>query len=218
MACNDDLMNTGRRRCKCGHCCCPSAIIGPTGPTGATGATGIGTTGATGPTGPTGATGTCQCHCRATGELVNNGGMEEIVNNKPTAWTFINPAGVKSEAEQGRVHSGSASVNLTDRSAIEQTIAIEEGCFYEFSFFARGEGAQVCIEASVTFVTPTQDIDAGEINIRCQDLTNDNRDFAYFRILTIAAPANATAAIIRITVSANGNQSADIDDVSFSVQ
>ncbi|MDD5979581.1 MAG: hypothetical protein PUC23_00530, partial [bacterium] len=86
----------------------------------------------------------CLCRCQSNGQLIINGGTENIGDNKPTDWIFTNPDGVTSVDVQGRVHSGLWAVNIEDGSSIEQTIPITEGgCFYILSFFARGEGSQV---------------------------------------------------------------------------
>ena len=86
------------------------------------------------------------------GELVINGGMENIDDDKPTDWTFTNPDDITSVTLQGRVHSGNYSVNLEDKTAIEQTIPVSAGgCFYRLSFFARGEGSQVGLTATIKF-------------------------------------------------------------------
>ena len=196
--------------------------IGATGPTGPTGATGnIGPTGATGdigatgPTGPTGATGPTGTSC-ATGQLVVNGGMESVSEDQPTDWTFTNPDGITSVDAQGRVHSGNWVVNIEDGSAIEQTIAIDGGgCFYVLSFFARGEGDQVGFTATATFETPTGPVVGDTITVRQQDLTNSNGDFAFFQLVTIASPDNATGITVRFEVDAEGGQSMDLDDVSL---
>lgn len=203
--------------------CLTKNSTGPTGPTGATGATGAtGTNGIQGPTGPTeatgptGPTGNCACSCVSRGELVTNGGMENVIDNKPTGWLFTNPDNIISEESQGRVHSGNWSVNIGDSSTLSQVINnIEPGCFYELSFFARGEGAQVSLNANVIFITNSGDILGGNIMIREQDITNSNRDFAYYRLITSEAPAGTTGIRIEFIVSANGNQSLDLDDVSL---
>lgn len=181
---------------------------GSTGPTGPTGATGM--------TGPTGPTENCTCSCVSRGELVLNGGMEIVIDDKPTGWLFSNPDNVTSENSQGRVHSGNWSVNITDDTTISQVINhIEAGCFYELSFFARGEGDQVSLNANVIFITNSGDILGGNIMIREQDITNSNRDFAYYRLITSQAPAGTTGIRIEFIVNANGNQSLDLDDVSL---
>jgi len=149
--------------------------------------------------------------------MVVNGGMETFTNNVPTGWTTTTPAAVSPVSQQGRVHSGNFAVNLADGANLSQRInGITPGCFYEFSFFARGEGAQVGLVAQVIFETPGGDVVDGTITVRQQDITNDNRDFAFYRLITTAAPPNATSARIVFTVSANGGQSLDLDDVSFS--
>ncbi len=198
--------------------------IGPTGPTGATGATGAtgptgptGATGATGATGPTGPTGTCVCPCRSTGEMVLNGGMEQFTDSVPTNWNTNDAQRISRVTAQGRVHTGSSAVNLTNGGELWQDIRITGGCYFDFSFFARGEGAQVAIEATVTFMNAQGDSQNGlTISIHSQNLTNDNREFAYYRGITGQAPAGATMARVRFAVTANGGQSADLDDVSFS--
>lgn len=191
-------------------------IDGPTGPTGATGPTGPqGLIGATGPTGPTGV---CECRCQSNGQLVINGGMENRTNDKPTNWIFTNPDGITSVTSQGRVHSGSWAVNIEGDSAIEQTVPIGGcGCFYILSFFARGEGSQVGLTASVVFETPNGPISGGTIAVRQQDMTNSNRDFAFYQLVTSASPMNTTAITIKFLVNSNGGQSLDLDDVSLIV-
>ena len=199
----------------------PQGIPGPVGATGATGATGptgpTGATGATGATGPTGPTGTCVCPCRSTGEMVLNGGMEQFTGSVPTNWNTNDAQRISRVTAQGRVHTGSSAVNLTNGGELWQDIRITGGCYFDFSFFARGEGAQVAIEATVTFMNAQGDSQNGlTISIHSQNLTNDNREFAYYRGITGQAPAGATMARVRFAVTANGGQSADLDDVSFS--
>ena len=193
-------------------CCFRSK--GPTGPTGPRGATGP--TGRTGDIGPTGPTGNCTCSCVSKGELVINGGMETVVDDKPTGWLFSNPDNITSENSQGRVHSGNWSVNIVDDSTLSQVINnIEPGCFYELSFFARGEGAQVSLNANVIFLTNSGDVLGGNLMVRAQDMTNSNRDFAYYRLITSQAPVGTTGIRIEFIVNVNGNQSLDLDDVSL---
>lgn len=181
-----------------------TGATGPTGPTGATGATG--------------ATGVCTCPCRSRGELAVNGGMELFTGSVPTGWTANNSNLVSKVDLQGRVHSGDAAVNLEDGAVLRQEIAVEAGCFHQLSFFARGEGSQVGFTAKVIYLNaqnqPTQ---ALLIQVRQQDLVNSNRSFAYFRGITTAAPADTVKARIEFAVTANGGQSMDLDDVSFSV-
>ena len=192
---------------------------GPTGPTGPTGLTGItGPTGPTGATGATGPTGRCECRCQSKGQLILNGGMEAITDNKPDDWIFTNASGVSSVDSQGRVHSGSWSVNIEDDSAIEQTIAVTQcggGCFYNLSFFARGEGSQVGFTATVVFETTTGQVEGGKVTVRQQDITNSNRDFAFYQLITSASPVNITGITVKFSVTAEGNQSLDLDDVSL---
>ena len=197
----------------------PTGMTGVTGPTGMTGATGpTGMTGPTGATGKTGATGTCSCACPSLGELLTNGGMEKFSGNVPTGWSANNADLVKKNTQQGRVHSGSAAVNLQDKAVLSQTVAVSGECFYQFSFFARGEGAQVGFTASVVFTNGQGlNVTGITITVRQQDLTNDNRAFAYFRGITIAAPSNAAMATVRFSVDSQGGQSLDLDDVSLAV-
>ena len=195
-----------------------TGATGPTGATGAAGATGpAGPTGPIGPIGPTGPTGTCVCPCRSTGEMVLNGGMEQFTGSVPTNWNTNDAQRISRVTAQGRVHTGSSAVNLTNGGELWQDIRITGGCYFDFSFFARGEGAQVAIEATVTFMNAQGDSQSGlTISIHSQNLTNDNREFAYYRGITGQAPAGATMARVRFAVTAEGGQSADLDDVSFS--
>lgn len=188
--------------------------IGPTGPTGPTGIQGP--TGPTGATGATSPTGNCTCSCISRGELVVNGGMEDVTDEKPTGWLFTNPDNITSENSQGRFHSGNWSVNIENDSTISQVINnIEPGCFYKLSFFARGEGDQVSLNANVIFITNSGDVLGGNIMVRAQDITNSNRNFAYYRLITSQAPIGTTGIRIEFIVNANGNQSLDLDDVSL---
>ena len=142
--------------------------------------------------------------------------MELVVDNQPENWEFVNPAGITSEDSQGQVHSGNFSVNIGNGSTISQTIGnIEGGCFYQLSFFARGEGAQVGLTANVVFITGTVEEAGGSITINQQDLTDSNRDFGYYKVTTSAAPLNTTAIRVEFDVTANGGQSLDLDDVSL---
>lgn len=207
--CNDNNCHEENKKC-----CCPARIIycfGPTDPRGPRGCPGP-----TGSTGATGPTGSCTCSCVSRGELVINGGMEEVIDDKPTGWLFSNPDNIESENSQGRVHSGNWSVNIGDDSTLSQVINnIEPGCFYELSFFARGEGAQVSLNANVIFITNNGDVLGGNIMVRAQDITDSNRDFAYYRLITSQAPAGTTGIRIEFIVNANGNQSLDLDNVSL---
>lgn len=150
--------------------------------------------------------------------MLVNGGMETFSETVPTGWSVNSSALVRPVTQQGRVHSGNSAVNLSDSALLSQTVTVKGGCYYNFSFFARGEGAQVGFTATVVFHdSQNQDVTGLTITVRQQDLTNDNREFGYFRGITIAAPANATSATIQFTVDAMGSQTMDLDDVSFTV-
>ena len=197
----------------------PTGPTGPKGDTGATGPTGAtGATGPTGPTGPKGDTGTCTCSCRSQGEMAANSGMESFTNGVPTGWTANDKDLVTKVDQQGRVHSGNSAVNLKDGAVLYQDIPVEAGCFHVLSFFAHGEGAQVGITAKVLYLNAQNQSTQGLlITVRQQDLITSDRAFAYYRGITTAAPAGTVKARIEFTVTANGGQSLDLDDVSFSV-
>ena len=198
------------RKCMPKYVCC----VGPQGPAGSEGPQGP--EGPEGPQGPEGPAGECSCLCEAMGQMIENGGMENVSNEQPTDWVFTNPEGISSIDLQGRVHSENYAVNIENESSIEQKIPLENGgCFYELSFFARGEGAQVGFIATVTFETPNGPVVGGEITVRQQDVPNSNRDFGFYKLITTKAPDNATSVIVKFTVEADGKQSLDLDDVSF---
>ena len=210
---------------------------GPTGPTGATGATGAtgrtgatgatgatghtgptGTTGATGATGATGPTGVCMCPCRSRGEILTNGGMEYFTDDVPTGWTANDDDLVSPVDQQGRVHSGNYAVNLRDGAVLYQDVDMSCGCFHTLSFFARGEGSQVGFTTRVLYLDAEDQATEGlRIQVRQQDLVTSNRVFTFFTGITSMAPAGTVRARIEFTVTANGGQSMDLDDVSFSV-
>lgn len=150
--------------------------------------------------------------------MIINGGMELFTGDVPTGWTVNNDDLVEKVDQQGRVHSGNRAVSLLDRAVLYQDVAVEAGCFHQLSFFARGEGSQVGFTARVIYLNaqnqPTQGL---LIQVRQQDLVNSNRSFAYFHGITTAAPAGTVKARIEFTVTANGQQGMDLDDVSFSV-
>lgn len=140
--------------------------------------------------------------------------------NIPTGWTTITSVKISQVTQQGRVHSGNSAVNLKDGAILTKTVTgIHVGCFYEFSFFAHGEGAKVGLTATVNFLTPGGDVLGASITIMQQDMPNSDREFGYYRVITtIAAPAGVTGARIDFLVSADGGQSMDLDDVSFGTQ
>lgn len=110
------------------------------------------------------------------------------------------------------------AANLVNGAVLYQDIAVDAGCYHRFSFFARGEGSKVSVTAKVIYLNaqdqPTQGL---LIQVRQQDMTNSNRDFAYYQGITIAAPAGTVKARIEFDVSTDGGQSMDLDDVSFSL-
>lgn len=209
--CCDDRQDNCCPPCPCPQFC---PVPGPKGPTGATGSTGA--TGATGVTGATGATGVCECPCRSRGELAVNGGMEAFTGSVPTGWTANNSSLTSKVTQQGRVHSGSSAVNLENGAILTQDIAITGGCFYGLSFFARGEGAQVGLTATLTFYNDEDVATPGlTITVRQQDIPTDNRNYAYYRGVSVAVPSDAVTLRVQFRVTANGGQSLDLDDVSL---
>jgi hypothetical protein len=108
-------------------------------------------------------------------------------------------------------------VNLLNGANLNQTVSVTEGCFYELSFFALGEGANVDVEAVVTFITATGYSEGLRISVEMQDIPTAVRQFAYYRGITDAAPQGAFEAEIVFHVMAEGGQSLLLDDVSFSV-
>jgi hypothetical protein len=92
---------------------------------------------------------------------------------------------------------------------------VHEGCYYEFSFFARGESANVGVNAKLTFLTGNGEFSAGEIVVQQQCLPTADRVFSYYRVITSKAPEDADALRITFEVTAQGKQMVDIDNVSF---
>lgn len=171
-----------------------------------------------GPIGPEGPAGVCECSCAASGELILNGSMENIADGRPTTWTTTTPALIESVSAAGRVHTGDYSTAMQNGAVLEQSVDINGGCYYELSFFANVNGNLVGVTAEVSFVTPSGTTAGARIVVNQQNLTNESGIFAFYKILTVQAPNDATNAIISFTVSAGEDQYAYIDDVSFSVQ
>lgn len=175
-----------------------------------------GAVGPTGPTGPTGPAGTCTCVCRARGELLLNSSMETVTDGRPDSWMANDTALVSAVEQPGRVHSGQRAVSLASGAIFWQDVAVEAGCFHTLSFFARGEGSQVGVNASVTYYTEQEQPVIGlTIPVRQQDMVSESRSFAYYRGMTAAAPEGAATARIQFEVTADDGQSMDLDDVSF---
>ncbi len=147
-----------------------------------------------------------------------NGGMETFTDEVPSGWTAVDKRLVSKVGQQGRVHSGDWAVHLEDGAILRQDVDAEAGCFHQLSFFARGEGSQVGVTARVIYLNaqnqPTQGL---LIRVRKQDMVNSNRVFAHYQGITIAAPVGTVKARIEFSVSADGGQGMDLDDVSFSV-
>lgn len=209
-------------RCPCPQFCPvpgPKGDTGPAGPKGDTGSAGPkGDTGPAGPKGDTGPAGVCTCPCRSRGELAVNGGMEAFTGSVPTGWTMNNASLSSKVTQQGRVHSGSSAVNLENGAVLTQDIAITGGCFYGLSFFARGEGAQVGLTATLTFYNEEEEATPGlTITVRQQDIPTDNRNYVYYRSVSVAAPGDAVTLRVQFRVTANGGQSLDLDDVSLTI-
>lgn len=177
-----------------------------------------GPAGGTGQQEPQGNTGSAGCSCPSRGELAVNGGMEAFNDNIPVGWTTAAPEDAARLTQRGRVHSGASAVNLKSGASLSQIVPVHAGCFYELSFFVHGEGAQAGLEAAVTFITPSARSAGLEIAVSPQNIPNGDGAFAFYRGITAAAPAGAVSAEIRYTVTANGNQSLDLDDVSFSAR
>ncbi|MCL2697365.1 MAG: hypothetical protein FWE74_04715, partial [Oscillospiraceae bacterium] len=197
----------------------PQGMQGEQGPIGQPGEQGVqGEPGPQGEIGPQGPPGVCGCECLNTGELIRNGGMELFTGNVPINWTTTSPDAISRQTQQGGVHSGQAAVGISNGGNLSQIVPVHTGCTYELSFFARGEDALVGITATVTFRTSSGGELGLEIIIRQQDLPNSNRDFGYYRGITIPAPAGTSSAEIKFEINANGEQHAIIDDVSFSAQ
>ena len=153
------------------------------------------------------------------GEMAANGGMESFSGDGvPSGWNINDSDLVEPDDDQGDVHSGNYSVLLYDGAVLWQNVSIRGGCYYDLSFFARGNGAQVQLEACVIFSNGDNMRTNGScILVRAQDIPTDNRNFAYYRVITSQAPNDATNARIEFRVTANGEQSLNLDDVSFSV-
>jgi hypothetical protein len=144
--------------------------------------------------------------------------MEQFTGNIPTGWATSTPNVVKRDTEPGNVHSGNTAVALSNGATLFQTVPVSGGCFYELTFFVHGEGAQVGFTATVTFAPAEGSGEGLKIVVRQQDLPNANREFGFFKGITVRAPAEASLAEIRFEVVANGNQYMDLDDVSFAAR
>jgi hypothetical protein len=144
--------------------------------------------------------------------------METFDGNLPFGWDG-DPDLITRIDGQGRVHSGNFSVGLRNGADLSQEVVAVDHClFYELSFFARSEGANVGFFAGVTFITDTDEFFAGEIVVREQDVPSSNRQFGYYKLITTQAPANLEAVRVSFEVAASGNQMLYIDDVSLTAR
>lgn len=142
--------------------------------------------------------------------------METFAGTVPAGWT-VNDAALSAQiTQQGLIHSGNSAVSLSNGAVLSQDIPVTDGCFYDFSFFARGDGNAVGLTATVTFLDAAgQPTDTVTIPIRSQDSVTSNRSYGYYRVITPDAPADTTTARISFAVTSTGGQSLDLDDVSF---
>ena len=144
--------------------------------------------------------------------------MENFVSTVPAGWEINNTSLLKKDTAQGNVHSGEYSVKLLDGAMFTQCVNITGGLYYTLSFFAKGNGAQVELKAMVIFTNGQgDDTEAMRIRVRGLDMPNGNRDFGYYRGITLQAPEDAVCARIVFHVSTAGEQTLNLDDVSFSV-
>jgi hypothetical protein len=143
--------------------------------------------------------------------------MEYFNGSVPVGWEITDPDMVRRITARGLVHSGESSVGLSNGADLRQEITpIQEGCYYEFSFFAHSDGANVGMSATLTYLTETGEEPAGEIVARQMDIPTADRVFSYYRVITSQAPKGVKSLLIEFNVVAQGNQSLQIDDVSFS--
>ena len=182
---------------------------GATGPTGAAGANGA--TGATGPTGPTGPTGASS----SSGELVRNGTMEAFTGTVPTDWTTSDSSLVSQTTDADTVHSGISAVRLQNGASISQTFAVLPGSYYRLGFFARANGSQTSMNATVSFYNSSSTATVA-LNIPITFNTANGNYSYYTGITTVAAP-DIVSARIDFQTTAGTDQSIDIDDVSLTV-
>ena len=150
--------------------------------------------------------------------MTENGSMEVFSGGIPAGWTINDASLIEQTSIPGDVHSGESSALLYNGAILSQDISLEGGCYYELSFYARGNGAQVQLIATVTFLDEENNETEGlTILIRAQDMPTGNRDFAYYRGITFMAPTDATIARISFAATTVGNQTVNLDDVSFSM-
>jgi len=198
---------------------------GPPGKMGPQGEQGIqGEKGKPGPPGPKGENGEqgppgkCDCCCPSYGEQVENGGMELFSGNVPVGWQTNTPDLLRRVTAAGLVHSGESSVSMANGADLSQVIEpINEGCYYQFSFFVHVENANVGLVANLYFITSDGgEVPAGDVFIRRGDIATADKVFSYYRVITSRAPYDVESIRITFECSAQGNQLLDIDDVSFS--
>lgn len=66
------------------------------------------------------------------------------------------------------------------------------------SFFDKGEGSQVGMTATVTFQTPNGPVSGGTITVREQDIVNNNKIFAHYKLVTTTSPIDTTGITIKM--------------------
>ncbi|MBK5474236.1 collagen-like protein [Bacillus sp. TH19] len=202
--------------CECFGPPLPPPEIGPTGPTGPTGVTG--------PTGPT-AVGCCPCN-----NILDNPGFDEpaVVGDPVPGW---NQAGSVSEVGFPNVHSGrflsngsfsllAASIN--PGGSINQTVDVDAGCCYTFSFAADVRDGAFLI-ASVSFpelgqACPPAPVTLGPLNIpHIVPVMNQPQSLFQHYILVVCIPATVTTACISFQNTATGGEGATafVDNVVF---
>jgi len=206
--------------CECFGPHLPPPEIGPTGPTGPTGSTG--STGPTGPTGPT-AVGCCPCT-----NVLDNPGFDElpIITDPVPGWNQtgdVTEVGVPN-AHSGRILSDGTlsllAVSIGPGGSINQSVDVDEGCCFTFSFAADVRDNAFLI-ASVSFPElghgcPPPPITLGNIP-HIIPVANQPQSLFQHYILVVCIPAGVTTACVAFQNIATGGQGATafVDNVVF---
>ncbi|WP_459500378.1 collagen-like protein [Bacillus sp. C1] len=210
------------------QCFIPSPGIGPIGPTGVTGSIGpTGSTGSTGPIGPTGPVAQSCCPCT---NLLDNPGFDEpaVVGEPVPGW---NPIGAVTQVGPPNAHSGRylpngelrrLAVAIGPNEGINQSVDVEAGCCYTFSFAADVRAITNLI-ASVSFPQlnhgcPPSPTTLGPLDIpHIVPVRNQPQSLFQHYTLVVCIPLGVTTACIAFqnTATTGEGATAFVDNVVF---
>ncbi len=144
-----------------------------------------------------------------------NAGFETFTDAVPDGWRTPAATDIAPTTAQGEVYTGSSALRLLDGGSVSQDVAVTGGEYYALSFYNRNVGTSPVLQATVTFTDGSQTETSLTIVAVNQNTADTAAPFAYYRGVTTVAPDWVATATVTFTASANADEYAILDDVSF---